>query len=80
MKLGPYQYEPSKKNSSSENHLAEEEQGNEIAVSQSEDHRVGQLVGAFAEIAKRNQDKSIAYVVERLMQYLMNSFQVNKKC
>lgn len=36
MKLEPYQYEPSKKNSNSENHLAEEQKGNEIVANQSE--------------------------------------------
>ena len=40
MKLGSCQYEPLKKNSSSENHLEEEEKGNEIVASQSENHRV----------------------------------------
>ena len=38
------------------------------------------LDGVPVKIAKRNQGKSIAYVPERLIEYLINSFQVNKKC
>ena len=43
MKLEPYKYGPLKKSSSSENYLVEEEKGNEIVASQSEDHRVGHI-------------------------------------
>ena len=43
MKIEPYQYEPLKKNSSSENHLAEKKNRNEIVASQLEDHRVGHI-------------------------------------
>ena len=38
-----YQYEPLKNNCNSENHLAEEEKGNGIVVSQSKDHRIGHI-------------------------------------
>ena len=31
-----------------------------------------------AEIAERNQGKLIAFVAERLMQYPMNSFEINR--
>ena len=43
MKLEPCQYKSLKKNPSSENNLAEEEKGNEIVASQSEDHKVGHI-------------------------------------
>ena len=43
MKLEPYQYDPLKKNFSSENYLAEEKKGNEIVASQLKDHRKGRI-------------------------------------